>query len=186
MLNKNNLKYIFILAIGFFWCSSVYLTQEQYLTNYVSNSFINIVELLFGSLSMALGIFTFSMLYKKNRNIKIWYVIFMFLSIVSMIAFFGTKNNIVMGICLCLTCFFGTAGFGVGYHFSLLSSNILKEYRGRVFAIGYGLGSVLTYLLILLPEKFYCSILSLLPMKRKKYLLIPVLRKNSLTVSRNL
>ncbi|MBQ6547310.1 MAG: helix-turn-helix transcriptional regulator [Bacilli bacterium] len=66
-----------------------------------------------------------------------------------------------MSICLCLTCLFGTAGFGAGYHFSLLALNVDKEYRGRVFAIGYGLGSVGTYLLILLPSDYYTSILSL-------------------------
>ncbi len=47
MLKKDKLKYIFILAIGFFWCSSVYLTQEQYLAKYASVDFVNIVELLF-------------------------------------------------------------------------------------------------------------------------------------------
>ena len=62
---------------------------------------------------------------------------------------------------MCLNCFLGTAGFGVGYHFSLLSLNVSKEYRGRVFAIGYALGSLGTYLLILLPEKFYSTISSL-------------------------
>ena len=70
MFNKNNLKYIFILAIGFFWCSSIYLTQEQHLTSYASVEFVNIVELLFGSLSMALGILTFGLLYRKNKNVK--------------------------------------------------------------------------------------------------------------------
>ena len=158
MFTKNNLKYIFILAIGFFWCSSIYLTQEQYLVNYASINFINIVELLFGSISMALGILVFSLLYRKNKNVKNIYIIFMLLSIISMISFFAIDNKYLMGICLCLTCFFGTAGFGAGYHFSLLSSNVEKEYRGRAFAIGYGLGSVGTYLLILLPETFYSSI----------------------------
>ena len=161
MFSKNNFKYIFILAIGFFWCSSVYLTQEQYLANYASVEFVNIVELLFGSFSMALGILIFGLLYRKNKNIKTMYIIFMLLSIVSMISFFGTKNIYVMGVCLCLTCLFGTAGFGAGYHFSLLSLNVEKEYRGRVFAIGYGLGSIGTYLLILFPENFYSSIRSL-------------------------
>lgn len=161
MLNKNNLKYILILAIGFFWCSSVYLTQEQYLTNYASAHFVNIVELLFGSFSMALGILIFGLLYHKNKNIRNIYIIFMILSIVSMISFFGTKNVYVMSVCLCLTCLFGTAGFGAGYHFSLLGLNVEKEYRGRVFAIGYGLGSIGTYLLVLLPESFYSSINSL-------------------------
>ena len=49
MFSKNNLRYILILAMGFFWCSSVYLTQEQYLVNYATTNFVNIVELLFGS-----------------------------------------------------------------------------------------------------------------------------------------
>lgn len=67
MFSKNNLKCILILAIGFFWCSSLYLTQEQYLINYASTDFINVSELLFGSLSMALGILTFGFLYKKIK-----------------------------------------------------------------------------------------------------------------------
>ena len=67
-----------------------------------------------------------------------------------------------MSVCLCLTCLFGTAGFGAGYHFSLLGINVEKEYRGRVFAIGYGLGSIGTYLMILFPESFYSSIKTLI------------------------
>lgn len=162
MFTKNNIKYILILALGFFWCSSFYLTQEQYLTNYASVNFVNIAELLFGSISMALGILFFGLTYRKNKNMKMLYVIFNILSIVLMIAFFATKNIYLMATCLCLTCFFGTAGFGAGYHFSLLGNNVSKEYRGRVFAIGYGLGSIGTYLLILLPETFYSSIQSLI------------------------
>jgi len=162
MFNKNNLKYIFILAIGFFWCSSLYLTQEQHLTSYASVEFVNIVELLFGSLSMALGILTFGLLYRKNKNVKNIFIIFMLLSLVSMISFFATENKYFMSVCLGLSCFFGTAGFGAGYHFSLLGSNVEKEYRGRVFAIGYGLGSIGTYLMILFPESFYSSIKTLI------------------------
>ena len=162
MFSKNNLRYILILAMGFFWCSSVYLTQEQYLVNYATTNFVNIVELLFGSFAMALGILFFGFMYRKNKNIKLIYIIFMLLSVVSIITFFATKNNYLMGACLSLTCFFGTAGYGAGYHFSLLGSNVQKEYRGRVFAIGYGLGSIGTYLLILSPESFYSSIRTLI------------------------
>ena len=178
MFNKNNLKYILILAIGFFWCSSVYLTQEQYMLNYVDDNFINIVELLFGSISMALGILTFGLIYRKTKNIKILYTIFMLLSIGTIIIFFITKNIYLMSICLCLTCYLGTAGFGAGYHFSLLASNVEQGYRGRVFAIGYGLGSIGTYLLILLPESFYSSINSL-------YLYIPIIFLNILLILKN-
>ena len=157
MFSKNNLKYIVIIALGFFWCSSAYLTQEQYLAKLASDNFVNIVELLFGSLSMALGILTFGLIYRKHKNIKTLYLIFTTLAILSLIIFFVTKNIYIMSICLCTTCYFGTAGFGAGYHFSLLGSNVLKEYHGRVFAIGYGLGSIGTYILILLPENFYST-----------------------------
>ena len=162
MFNKNNIKYILILAIGFFWCSSVYLTQEQYLANYASVNFVNIVELLFGSFFMALGILLFGILCRRKKNVKNIYIVFMILSVVTMIAFFATSNIYLMSIFLCLTCLFGTAGFGAGYHFSLLGSNVEKEYRGRVFAFGYGLGSIGTYIMVLLPESFYSSINTLL------------------------
>ena len=162
MFSKNNLKIILILALGFFWCSSLYLTQEQHLTNFADVDFVNVAELLFGSISMALGILIFGLLYRKNRNMKNIYIIFMLLTLVSMISFFATENKYLMCICLCLSCFFGTAGFGAGYHFSLLASNVEKEYRGSVFAIGYGLGSIGTYLLVLFPESFYSSFKSLI------------------------
>ena len=162
MFSRNNIKYILILFLGFFWCSSMYLTQEQHLLGYADVDFVNTVELLFGSLSMALGILCFGLLYRANKNVRMYYIIFMLLAIISGITFFATDNKYIMGVCLCLTCFFGTAGFGVGYHFSLLSSRVEKKYRGRVFAIGYGLGSVGTYLLVLLPETFYSSISSLI------------------------
>ena len=161
MLSKNNLKYILILALGFFWCSSVYLTQEQYLLKYANVDFVNIVELLFGSLSMALGILIFGILYRRIKNIKKYYIVSIIIALILSVIFFITESKTIMSICLCLTCLFGTAGFGAGYHFSLLASNIKKEYRGKAFAIGYGLGSVGTYLLILLPDSFYSSMYSL-------------------------
>ena len=177
MFSKNNIKYILILGIGFFWCSSLYLTQEQYLSKFASVNFVNTADLLFGSLSMALGILTFGLLYRNNKNMKIYYSLFMLLTIVLMITFFATHNKYVMSVCLCLSCFFGTAGFGAGYHFSLVGCNVDKEYRGRVFAIGYGLGSVGTYLVILLPESFYSSVNSLL-------LYIPMLLLNLYLVNK--
>lgn len=70
MFSKNNLKYILILAIGFFWCSSVYLSQEQHLSLYADVDFVNNVDLLFDSFSMALGILLFGLLYRKNQNMK--------------------------------------------------------------------------------------------------------------------
>lgn len=177
MFSKNNIKYILILGIGFFWCSSLYLTQEQYLSKFASVNFVNNADLLFGSLSMALGILTFGLLYRKNKSMRIYYSLFMLLTIVLMITFFATHNKYVMSVCLCLSCFFGTAGFGAGYHFSLVGCNVDKEYRGRVFAIGYGLGSVGTYLVILLPESFYSSVNSLL-------LYIPMLLLNLYLVNK--
>lgn len=162
MFSKNNIKYILILGIGFLWCSFIYLTQEMHLLNYMTDLHVNIVDMLFGSFAMALGIFIFSVLYKKNRNVKKIYILFSLISILLSISFYLIEEKITLSCILCLICFLGTAGYGVGYHFSLVSSNVEKEYRGRVFAIGYTIGSIETYLITLLPSKLYETYYSLI------------------------
>ena len=178
MFCKNNLKHILILAIGFFWCSAIYLTQQTYMLHFCDKSFVNMIAILYGSLSMALGILLYMFVYNRSKNLKSYYALFSIFAIISSILFFGTDHKVLMSICLCLTCLFGTAGFGVGYHFSLLALNIEKEYRGRVFAIGYGMGSILTYLLALLPVSFYGTIFSLL-------LYIPIILLNIFLIYKN-
>src|SRR5574344_1298127 len=135
MLSKNNLKYIIILGIGFLWCSSLYLSQEQYLLQYLSATSTNIVDMLFASLTMALGIITFFIAYKKKKNIKKIYLIFLSFTIILSIFYFLNSSPIILSIILCLTCLFGSAGFGANYHFSLVASNVDKKYRGIIFAI---------------------------------------------------
>ena len=178
MFSKTNLKHILILAIGFFWCSGIYLTQQTHMLELCDKIFVNKIAILYGSLSMALGILLYMLVFKKSKYLKSYYALFSIFAIISSILFFGTKDKTLMSICLCLTCMLGTAGFGVGYHFSLLALNIEKEYRGRVFAIGYGIGSILTYLFALLPSSFYSSISSLL-------IYIPVIILNIILVYRN-
>ena len=178
MLSKNNLKHILILGIGFFWCSGIYLTQQTYMLTLNDKSIVNIVALLYGSISMALGILLFIILYCKSKNIKLYYILFNLLAIICSFVFFSTTNKLVMSICLCLTCLFSTAGFGAGYHFSLIALNIEKAYRGRVFAIGYGMGSILTYLVSLLPTKIYGTISAML-------IYIPIIILNIVLVYQN-
>src|SRR5574344_2815934 len=130
MFTKNNLKYILLLEIGFLWCSSLYLTQEQYLLNYMSSITVNIVDMLFGSLSMALGIFVFILLSKHNKNVKKIYLIFLIISIICSGLYF-IVSPVTKSILLCLICLLGSAGFGCAYHFSLVSANVDKNYRSE-------------------------------------------------------
>ena len=178
MFNKINIKHIMILALGFFWCSGIYLTEQTYLLKFCDKDFVNYIAIFYGSFAMAIGILLYIIISKRTKNIKLYYLLFIIFSIISTFVFFGTTNKIIMSICLCLTCLFGTAGFGVGYHFSLISFNIEKEYRGRVFAIGYGIGSILTYLLSLLPINFYGSIKSMI-------IYIPIILINIILVYKN-
>ncbi len=153
-----NLKQITILALGFFWCSAIYLSQQTALASLTGKEYAGTVALLHGSFAMAAGIFVFSILCRHAKNLKTYYLLFTSLALLSSFIFFMTSSPTVMSLCLCLTCFFGTAGFGAGYHFSFLATNTDREYRGRVFAIGYGLGSIFTYFLSLLPVNFYSSL----------------------------
>ena len=161
MFSKNNLKHILIIAIGFFTCSSIYLTQSTILADYSSVDFANKISVLYANLAMAFGIFLFSFIYNKKKNIKQYYILSMMFSLISLITFFETNNVQVMSLFLCLSCLFGTSGFCLGYHFSLIASNIEKEYRGRVFAFGYAIGSILSYLFMILPNKIFTSYISL-------------------------
>lgn len=146
MLSKNNFKYILVLALGFFACSYIYLIESIILKIYSNTDFANTVSVLYASFAMAIGILLFSIMYKKSKNIKKYYILFMLFSMISLIIFFTTKNVMVMSTCLCLSCLFGTAGFGASYHFSLISSNVEECYQARVYAIGYAIGSLLTYI----------------------------------------
>lgn len=196
MFNKNNLKHILIIALGFFSCSSIYLIESLILKNNSSAGVANEVSVLYGSFAMALGIFLFSILYRKTKNIKLYYFIFMIFYLISIITFFTTKNISLMSLCLCLSCILGPAGFGAGYHYSLISSNIENKYQGRVYAIGYGIGSVLTYLLSLYPN--YASdnisliinilsiIITLYLVYNTKSLIIQEKEKNTYNLKKNL
>ena len=171
MFCKNNLKMNLILFMGFFWCSSLYLTQEQHLASIASENFVNVGELLFGSISMALGILIFGLLYRKRKNMKVIYLIFMLLTLVLMITFFATNNKYLMSICMCLACVFGTAGFGAGYHFSLLGCNIENASYGlsncaertalfKLISEGYTKNDVVYYLFFISLPSLLCQNLS--------------------------
>ena len=133
MFNKNSIKHIFILALGFFVSSAIYLSQNTIIEGLTSLEFSNKISILFGDLAMSFGILTFSLVYKKTKNIKKYYILSMILTIFNLLLFYATTNVTLMCICFCLSCFFGAAGFCGGYHFSLIASNIERKNRGRVF-----------------------------------------------------
>ncbi len=164
---KNNYKYILLLAVGFLWCSLSYLSQEIVLLNVYDKIITNNVIMIYDSFAMALGIILFMFLYKKNFDVKKIYIIFLIISICLNIVFYIINPNYISMIISIVLCLIGSAGFGVAYHFSLITSNVKKDNRGLIFAFGYGLGAFLTYLISLIPNDFISSaklLLILLPL----------------------
>lgn len=164
---KNNYKYILLLAVGFLWCSLSYLSQEIVLLNVYDKIITNNVIMIYDSFAMALGIIIFMFLYKKNFDVKKIYIIFLIISICLNIVFYIINPNYISMIISIVLCLIGSAGFGVAYHFSLITSNVKKDNRGLMFAFGYGLGAFLTYLISLIPNDFISSaklLLILLPL----------------------
>ena len=178
MFSKNNVMHIIILAVGFFTCSCVYLTESVILKNVSDEIYSNYVSASFGNLAMALGILLFILIHYKLHEFKNLYVVSMLFSIVSIIVFFATDNVIIMSISMIMYCIFCTSGFCGAYHFALIGANVDKEYRGRVFAIGYAIASVLSYLMTLLPEVIYASYISL-------FIYIPLIVLNTVLVVRS-
>src|SRR5574344_1340124 len=140
---KNNYKYILLLAVGFLWCSLSYLSQEIVLLNVYDKIITNNVIMIYDSFAMALGIIIFMFLYKKNFDVKKIYIIFLIISICLNIVFYIINPNYISMIISIVLCLIGSAGFGVAYHFSLITSNVKKDNRGLLFAFGYGLGAFL-------------------------------------------
>jgi len=164
---KNNYKYILLLAVGFLWCSLSYLSQEIVLLNVYDKIITNNVIMIYDSFAMALGIILFMFLYKKIFDVKKIYIIFLIISICLNIVFYIINPNYISMIISIVLCLIGSAGFGVAYHFSLITSNVKKDNRGLMFAFGYGLGAFLTYLISLIPNDFISSaklLLILLPL----------------------
>ena len=164
---KNNYKYILLLAVGFLWCSLSYLSQEIVLLNVYDKIITNNVIMIYDSFAMALGIILFMFLYKKIFDVKKIYIIFLIISICLNIVFYIINPNYISMIISIVLCLIGSAGFGVAYHFSLITSNVKKDNRGLIFACGYGLGAFLTYLISLIPNDFISSaklLLILLPL----------------------
>lgn len=164
---KNNYKYILLLAVGFLWCSLSYLSQEIVLLNVYDKIITNNVIMIYDSFAMALGIILFIFLYKKKFDVKKIYIIFLIISICLNIVFYIINPNYISMIISIVLCLIGSAGFGVAYHFSLITSNVKKDNRGLIFAFGYGLGAFLTYLISLIPNDFISSaklLLILLPL----------------------
>ena len=175
MFSKNNLYHILILALGFFACSSIYMTQNTILSEYTGVEFANLITASFGNLAMALGILAFVLLYKKIKNIKRFYIVAMILSIVFLIVFCFIENVIAMSILIVLYLFLCTSGFCGGYHFSLIAYNIESGYRGRVFAIGYAIGSLSSFIMSILPKSINASYICL-------FIYVPVIIVNIILV----
>ena len=104
MFSKNNVMHIIILAVGFFTCSCVYLTESVILKNVSDEIYSNYVSASFGNLAMALGILLFILIHYKLHEFKNLYVVSMLFSIVSIIVFFASDNVIIMSISMIMYC----------------------------------------------------------------------------------
>lgn len=154
---KSYLKYILILACGFLWCSLAYLSQELVILNVFDSTTTNSVIMIYDSFAMAFGIMLFMYLYKKGLDVKIIYLFLLIISLIINVLFYLINVSYLSMIISIAMCVIGSAGFGVAYHFSLISLNVKKEDRGIVFAFGYGSGALLTYLISLIPNNFISS-----------------------------
>ena len=145
---KNNLKYIAILSLSFFYSSYIYLNQSTRIREIASTDHAGLVAVVFASFSMAAGILIFTIISKKKNVgiIRNFYLLFLIVSFILYVLSVFNSNTYVVAICLCVSSAFATGGFGVGYLFSIMALNVNAKYFGRVFTIGYAIGSALVFL----------------------------------------
>lgn len=144
---KNNIKHIAIISLSFFYCSYIYMIQATRLREIADSESAGMVAVVFGSFSMAAGIFLFALFYKisKGRLTKNYFYFFSIVSFLSFLISIFVNNSVIISLCLCLSCLLSTAGFGAGYIFLALALNVKKAYHGRVFGFGYAIGALITF-----------------------------------------
>lgn len=148
---KTNLQCSLIIALCFLWTSSGYLYWMYHLLDYLEPSKVDLLTEVIGYLFQALGILIFALAikYKEklilNKSAFIMFIgldfIFIILSTfidnLIMILIFGYLMNLLHGIV-------------AGYYLTLLAVQVNIKHQGLVFGLGYGVSSIVSWLISLI------------------------------------
>lgn len=148
---KTNLQCSLIIALCFLWTSSGYLYWMYHLLDYLEPSKVDLLTEVIGYLFQALGILIFALAIKYKEKLilnKSAFVMFIGLDFIFIILSTFIDNLIVILI-------FGYLmnllhGIVAGYYLTLLAVQVNIKHQGLVFGLGYGVSSIVSWLISLI------------------------------------
>lgn len=149
-MKKNAYLYCGIIALSFLWTGSAYISLAYRLMVNFTPFQIDLYQVVIGYLLQVLGMIVFAMGVKKRpeifgKNIFFTVVLIMEAIIIS-VGILSSIPTVSLYFGFVMNLFHGVVA---GWYLSQLSAFVPQQYRGRVFGVGYAIGSAGSWLLSL-------------------------------------
>lgn len=151
MSRNRFILYSAIVALGFLWTGSSYISQMYRLQGFFSPGQVDVIALRWNYLAQAGGVALYAfLLWRRPRTVskRSFFMCIMFLDAVSVVLTLTSSHAaLVLGAGLAMNLLHGAVAAA---YLTLLGAFLPKEQRGRGFGFAYAAGSLGTYLLSLL------------------------------------
>ena len=141
----------FLIGFCFLWTGSGYLTWLYRLLDFYPSALVDVLTEVVGYFFQIIGLISFSLYCKRkieSLNNKKGFVIIMLgdycFIVLSALAWNG-PSALFFGYCMNWL-----HGIVVGFYLTLLVTHVSRQHRGREFGIGYGIGSIGSWILSLI------------------------------------
>lgn len=147
---RNTITICLLIGLCFLWTGSGYLTWMYRLLDFYKASSVDVLTEVVGYIFQIIGIIIFSYLVKKDTRLANHQLLFAITIIIDFVLIiFATISHsglIILSFGYAMNLFHG---FVAGFYLSQLVLKVTQQHRGVVFGIGYGIGSLGSWLLSL-------------------------------------
>ena len=147
---KNEAKICLLIGLCFLWTGSGYLTWMYRFLEFYPAASVDVLTEVVGYIFQVIGLFVFSVCCKRRAEILNTKKGFIFVMVgdfclitLSALAWNGT-GALIFGYGMNFL-----HGLVAGFYLTLLVTHVSQQYRGRVFGLGYGIGSIGSWILSL-------------------------------------
>lgn len=147
---KNAVKICLLIGFCFLWTGSGYLTWMYRLLEFYPTASVDILTEVVGYIFQMIGLISFSLCCKRRAEILNTRKGFIFVMVgdfcliaLSALAWNGL-SALFFGYCMNFL-----HGIVAGFYLTMLVTHVSQQHRGRVFGLGYGIGSIGSWILSL-------------------------------------
>lgn len=145
---KNIIVICLIIGLSFFWTGSGYITWMYHMMNYHPLAKIDMYSEVTGYLFQCLGLIIFTMVVKKNKTIITKNQPFIITSFIDLFmiacAVMVPDGSLSLMFGYIMNVFHGLVA---GFYLTRLVTYVSQQNRGVAFGLGYGLGSIGSYVI---------------------------------------